>query len=102
MCELADSLGTISPLFETAMALEEACEVSLGPKGVYPNVDFCSGKLYREIGIPSDQFTSLFATARTVGWLAHWREPVSENRIFRPTQVDTGHAPRNYIAVAQR
>jgi hypothetical protein len=38
MCELADSLGTISPLFETAMALEEACEDSLGPKAIYPNV----------------------------------------------------------------
>jgi citrate synthase len=81
MRELADSQGRISPLFETALALEEACEESLAPKAIYPNVDFYSGILYREIGIPPDQFTSLFAIARTAGWLAHWREQVSENRI---------------------
>jgi len=68
MRELADSLGSISPLFETALALEEACEESLAPKGIYPNVDFYSGILYREIGIPPVQFTSLFAIARPVGW----------------------------------
>ena len=102
MRELADSQGTISPLFETALALEEACEESLAPKGIYPNVDFYSGILYREIGIPPDQFTSLFAIARTAGWLAHWREQVSENRIFRPTQVYTGYEPRDYLPVADR
>jgi citrate synthase len=102
MRELADSQGAISPLFETALALEEACEASLAPKGIYPNVDFYSGILYREIGIPPDQFTSLFAIARTAGWLAHWREQVSENRIFRPTQVYTGYEPRDYLPVADR
>jgi citrate synthase len=102
MRELAASQGTISPLFETALALEEACEKSLAPKGIYPNVDYYSGILYREIGIPTDQFTSLFAIARTAGWLAHWREQVSENRIFRPTQVYTGYDPRDYQPVGER
>jgi citrate synthase len=102
MRELADSQGTISPLFETALALEDACEESLAPKGIYPNVDFYSGILYREIGIPPDQFTSVFAIARTAGWLAHWREQVSENRIFRPTQVYTGYEPRDYLPTADR
>jgi citrate synthase len=102
MRELADSRGTISPLFETALALEEACEDSLAPKGIYPNVDFYSGILYREIGIPPDQFTPVFAIARTAGWLAHWREQVSANRIFRPTQVYTGYAPRDYTEASNR
>jgi citrate synthase len=102
MRELAESRGSISPLFETALALEEACEDTLAPKGVYPNVDFYSGILYREIGIPPDQFTPVFAIARTAGWLAHWREQVSENRIFRPTQVYTGYAPRDYVAISNR
>jgi len=102
MRELADSQGSVSPLFETALALEEACETSLAPRGIYPNVDFYSGILYREIGIPPDQFTSIFAIARTAGWLAHWREQVSENRIFRPTQVYTGYEPRDYIPTANR
>ena len=102
MHELAESQGSISPLFETALALEEACEDSLAPKGVYPNIDFYSGILYREIGIPTDQFTSMFAIARTAGWLAHWREQVSENRIFRPTQLYTGYEPRDYVPVEKR
>ena len=100
--ELAASRGSASPLFETAMALEEACEEHLAPKGVYPNVDFYSGILYREMGIPPDQFTCMFAIARTAGWLAHWREQVSENRIFRPTQIYIGHEPRDYIKASDR
>jgi citrate synthase len=102
MNELAESQGNISPLFETALALEEACEGSLAPKGIYPNVDYYSGILYREIGIPPDQFTSVFAIARTAGWLAHWREQVTANRIFRPTQVYTGYGIRDYTPIGDR
>jgi citrate synthase len=65
-------------------------------------VDFYSGILYREMGIPPDQFTPIFAIARTAGWLAHWREQVSENRIFRPTQIYTGHESRDYVKLAER
>jgi citrate synthase len=102
MNELAKSRGVISPLFETALALEEACEERLAPKGIYPNVDYYSGILYREIGIPPDQFTSIFAIARTAGWLAHWRQQVSQNRIFRPTQIYTGAEERAYVPMRER
>jgi len=102
MRELAESRGGLSPLFETALALEEACEEKLAPKGVYPNVDYYSGILYREIGIPPDQFTSIFAISRTAGWLAHWREQVAENRIFRPTQIYTGEGIRAYTPISDR
>lgn len=102
MKELAVSRGEISPMFETALALEDACEEALAPKGVYPNVDFYSGILYQEMGIPPDQFTSMFAIARTAGWLAHWREQVKENRIFRPTQIYEGYEPRDYMPIEGR
>lgn len=102
MLEYAEAQGNLSPLFETALALEEACEERLGAKGVYPNVDYYSGILYREMGIVPDQFTSLFAVARTAGWLAHWREQLANNRIFRPTQVYTGEPVRDYIPVDKR
>ncbi|HYQ71897.1 MAG TPA: citrate synthase [Gammaproteobacteria bacterium] len=102
MKELAASRGEISPMFETAIALEQACEQSLAPKGVYPNVDFYSGILYQEIGIPPDQFTSIFAIARAAGWLAHWREQVKANRIFRPTQIYEGYEPRDYTPLEDR
>ncbi len=91
-----------SRLFETALALEEVAAEYLGEKGVYPNVDFYSGILYSEMGIPTDQFTSVFAVSRTAGWLAHWREQLNDNRIFRPTQVYTGEPEREYIHIERR
>jgi len=94
--------GKISTLFETALALEAAAEENLAHKGVYPNVDFYSGILYSEMGIPTDQFTSLFAISRAAGWLAHWREQLADNRIFRPTQVYTGEPARPYVPLSQR
>lgn len=94
--------GKISPMFETAVALEAACEERLAEKGVWANVDFYSGILYSEMGIPTDQFTSIFAVARCAGWLAHWREQLKDNRIFRPTQVYTGEQERDYVPIEQR
>jgi len=88
--------GKVSDMFENAMALEEACEERLSKKGVYANVDFYSGILYKEIGIPVDLFTALFAISRTSGWLAHWIEQVGNNKIFRPTQNYTGYGNRGY------
>ena len=86
--------GKVSEMFETAMELEQACEAKLSQKGVYANVDFYSGILYKEIGIPVDLFTPLFAISRTSGWLAHWIEQVCNNKIFRPTQNYIGSKPR--------
>jgi len=94
--------GGVNPLFETAKAVEKVCEDRLAEKGVYPNVDFYSGVLYLEMGIPIDQFTCLFAVSRAAGWLAHWREQLGDNRIFRPTQVYTGLGDRKYVPINQR
>ncbi len=88
--------GKVSSMFETAMALEKACDAKLSKKGVYANVDFYSGILYKEIGIPVDLFTTLFAISRTSGWLAHWIEQVNNNKIFRPTQNYIGSKARKY------
>ena len=100
--EWADKKGDLSPMFETALELERQCEEILGSKGVYPNVDYYSGILYSEMGIPPDQFTPIFAVSRIAGWMAHWKEQLSDNRIFRPTQIYTGHPPRNYVPIGQR
>ena len=101
--ELIESRGgDINPMFETAKAVERVCEDRLAQKGVYPNVDFYSGILYQEMGIASDQFTAIFAISRTAGWLAHWREQLKDNRIFRPTQVYTGEPVRKYVSIKNR
>ncbi len=102
MVEWGETQGNLSPQFETALVLEEACEKALGPKGVYPNVDYYSGILYTEMGIAPDQFTPIFAISRVAGWLAHWREQLSDNRIFRPTQIYTGNVDMHYIDIEKR
>ena len=94
--------GDVNPLFEVAEALEKACEDRLAEKGVYANVDYYSGLLYREMGIPDNQFTTIFAIARSAGWLAHWREQLKNNRIFRPTQIYIGKQQRSYVAMDMR
>jgi len=94
--------GNVSQTFETAMAVEKAAEDRLASKGVYANVDFYSGILYEAMGIPVDQFTAIFAISRSAGWLAHWREQLRGNRIFRPTQVYSGEPARDYVPVDKR
>ncbi len=94
--------GKASRYYDIAHALEEAAKDRLAAKGVYPNVDFYSGILYAELGIPADQFTALFAVARSAGWLAHWSEQIADNRIFRPTQIYTGEALREYVPLKDR
>jgi citrate synthase len=99
---MEDRGGDVNPMFEIAKVVEEVCEDRLAKKGVYANVDFYSGILYAEMGIPADQFTTIFAISRTVGWLAHWREQLADNRIFRPTQVYTGPEVRPYVPMEKR
>jgi citrate synthase len=91
-----------SQLFEIAMEVEKQATERLGPKGIHANVDFYSGVLYHEMGIKADLFTPIFAMARSAGWLAHWREQLADNRIFRPTQVYNGAALRPYTALENR
>jgi citrate synthase len=77
-------------------------EEKYGQKGIYANVDFYSGLVYRKLGIPSDLFTPIFAIARVAGWLAHWKEQLAVNRIFRPTQVYVGSHNMPYIPIENR
>lgn len=88
--------------YDIAQEIEGFVGEKLGHKGVYPNVDFYSGLVYRKLGIPTDFFTPIFAIARVAGWLAHWKEQLGENRIFRPTQVYNGKQNVPYIPIEQR
>jgi citrate synthase len=99
--QLAKDTGNQS-LFDKSKKIEQAMSTAVAAKGIYPNVDFYSGLVYRKLGIPEDLFTPLFAIARTAGWLAHWKEQLGANRIYRPTQIYTGQAERQWIPQGAR
>ena len=90
------------PYYDIALTLEQVLAEYLGPRGIYPNVDYYSGLVYRKMGIPSDLFTPVFAIARVAGWLAHWNEQLQDNRIFRPTQIYTGLHQQPYVSIGER
>jgi citrate synthase len=94
------------PLFELAIELEQVAlkDEYFVEKKLYPNVDFYSGIIYRALGFDPSMFTVMFAIARTVGWVSHWQEMITdpEHRIGRPRQLYTGSGKRDYVDVAKR
>lgn len=89
-------------VYKLAVEMENIASGILGPKGIYPNVDFYSGIIYQSLGIPRDLFTPIFAIARVTGWLAHWLEQLKNNRIFRPEQLFVGKNDQPYIPLDKR
>ena len=71
---------------------------------LYPNVDFYSGITLKALGFPTSMFTVLFAVARTVGWIAQWKEMIGDPnyKIARPRQLFTGDAERQYVPLDKR
>jgi citrate synthase len=94
------------PLLDLAMELEK---IALNDKyfidrKLYPNVDFYSGIILKAMGFPTSMFTALFAVARTVGWIAQWKEMIDDpgQKIGRPRQLYTGSPPREYKPMGNR
>jgi citrate synthase len=91
-----------TPIYDVALKLEKLVTERLGGKGIYPNVDFFSGILYSKLGIAKDQFTPVFAIARTAGWLAHLYEQMQDNKLYRPGQIYTGGHELPYTPIEKR
>jgi citrate synthase len=95
-----------NPLLDIALELEKVAlnDEYFIKRKLYPNVDFYSGLIYQALGFPVDMFTVLFAIPRTVGWLTHMQELLSdkEQKISRPRQWYTGSDERPYIPAANR
>ncbi|MDX8387554.1 MAG: citrate synthase [Ghiorsea sp.] len=99
--KLTQEMGE-DPTYEIASYIEQFSKDVLGKKGICPNVDFYSGIVYRKLGIETDLFTPIFAMSRVSGWLAHWKEQLSNGRIYRPMQIYTGEPERHYIPMEER
>lgn len=90
------------PMLPIALEVEKVGTETYGAKGIWPNVDFFSGIVYRAIGFSNDNFTSIFAVSRVSGWLAHWLEQLEDNRLFRPTQKYVGKLNEPYVPIDKR
>ena len=98
-------LGIVDPVLDIAKELEEVAlnDEYFQSRGLYPNVDFYSGIIYRALGIPTEMFTVMFAMGRLPGWIAQWKEMMEENQpIGRPRQIYTGETERNYTSIENR
>ena len=104
--DLLETTEGNDPLLEIALKLEEIAlkDDYFVERKLYPNVDFYSGLIYRAIGIPTNMFTVMFTIARTIGWIAQWREMISDKdrMIGRPRQLYTGPPQRDYLSMEQR
>ena len=93
-------------LIKLAMALEKIAleDDYFIKRKLYPNVDFYSGIVYKALGIPVSMYTAIFALARTVGWIAQWKELISdpEQKLSRPRQLFTGATTRKFVPMAKR
>ena len=97
--DVLDNLDVEDPLLQLAMRLEEVALADdyFVSRKLYPNVDFYTGVIYKALGFPTPMFTALFALGRLPGWIAQWREMISDptTKIGRPRQVYTGPALRH-------
>ncbi|MEO8684043.1 MAG: citrate synthase [Devosia sp.] len=105
--EVLDLLGVHNnPILQVAQELEKIAleDQYFIDRKLYPNVDFYSGIILEAIGFPTSMFTVLFAVARTVGWIAQWKEMIADpqKKIGRPRQLYDGSPARDYAAIKGR
>jgi len=105
--EVLGVLGiTDDPVLDVAMELEKIAleDEYFKERGLYPNIDFYSGITLKALGFPTEMFTVLFSLARTVGWIAQWKEMIEDpkQKIGRPRQLYTGPTQRDYVAMDKR
>ena len=105
--EVLEIVGTKNdPILQVAQELERIAleDEYFIAKKLYPNIDFYSGITLEALGFPVSMFTVLFAVARTVGWIAQWKEMIGdpEQKIGRPRQLYIGEKPRDYVPLDER
>jgi citrate synthase len=95
-----------NPMLDIALELERIAleDDYFIERKLYPNVDFYSGIIYQALGFPVEMFPVLFAIPRTSGWVAQWREMITdpEQKIARPRQIYTGARGRDYAPIEKR
>ncbi len=103
--DVLNKLGVVDPVLDIAKKLEKVAleDDYFVSRGLYPNVDFYSGIIYRALNIPKEMFTVMFAMGRLPGWIAQWKEMVQDNQpIGRPRQIYVGENERDFVELEKR
>jgi len=103
--DILNELGVNDPALDIAKKLEAVAlsDPYFIDRGLYPNVDFYSGIIYRAIGVPTEMFTVMFAFGRLPGWIAQWQEMLDNNDpIGRPRQIYMGATTRKFVPIDKR
>ncbi|PWH86305.1 citrate synthase [Brumimicrobium oceani] len=103
--DVLEQLGVQDPALEIAKKMEKIAleDPYFVERGLYPNVDFYSGIIYKALNIPSEMFTVMFALGRLPGWIAQWKEMIENKEpIGRPRQIYTGATERDYVSIEKR
>jgi citrate synthase len=101
--ELGEASGDTT-YYDYAKAIETFFteEKGLTEHGIAPNVDFFSGSVYHQLGIPVDMYTPIFAMSRCGGWVGHVLEYQENNRLIRPRGRYTGPEDAEFIPLDDR
>ena len=99
---LAMELGQQAGGTANVEILNTVARVVTAEKNIYPNVDLYSGACYASMGIPTDQFTPIFAISRVSGWAAHVLEQHGHNRLIRPRSDYIGATDLKYVPLSDR
>lgn len=95
---MAEKTG-ITKWYEMSEKIEKEM---LEKKGMHPNVDFYSASAYYLMGIPTDQYTPIFAVSRISGWTGHILEQYGNNKLIRPRAEYIGARDLKYVPIAER
>ena len=102
LAALGESAGE-TKWYDATTAIENHLrEEGLVEKGIAPNVDFYSGSVYHQLGIPMDMYTPIFAMSRASGWLGHVLEYQVDNRLIRPRAHYTGPEDEGFVPIDRR
>jgi len=101
--ELAEASGD-TRWYEYTTTIERYLTEKQGlvEKGIAPNVDFYSGSVYDQLGIPVDMYTPIFAMSRVGGWVGHVLEYQADNRLIRPRARYVGPESAEWVPIEER
>jgi citrate synthase len=71
-------------------------------KSLPANLDFYAAPIFYLLGIEIPLYTPVFAASRVFGWMAHYSEQLSENKLIRPDATYVGPTDLKFVRLEER